>query len=190
MRYLILLFCLLYSYAIIRYHIGKELGFEYLFFVINKAISWTAATCLGLSVLTLKKPYPSKRFFGISSFALSLFHICLTLILAVLGFFPDYYFSSGISNLGLLILITGILTILLMIFPLLTSFFPANYPKAWIKLGKFALFVNILHPLIIGIKNWWTPGNWPLFLPPITLLAVLNYAIILQFYWKQKRVSQ
>lgn len=189
MKYLILLFCLLYSYAAIRYHIGKELGFAYFFFILNKAIGWSAATCLGLSVLTLKEPYPSKRFFGISSFILGLFHICLTFIIAIVGLFPDYYNFNGISNQGVIVLITGILTILLMVFPLLASLFPHKFPKIWIKLGKFALFVNVLHPLIIGIKNWWIPGNWPLYLPPITLLATLIYSLVILVYWKQKRVS-
>lgn len=187
MKYLILIFCLLYSYAVIRYHFGKELGFDYFFFVFNKALAWTAATCLGLSVLTLKEPYPSKRFFGISSFTLSLFHIGLTLILAIVGFFPDYYNTNGISNTGLPVLMTGILTILLMAFPLLASLFPTKFPKSWIKLGKIGLFINILHPLIIGFKNWWIPGDWPLLLPPITLLTVLIYSIIILVYWKQKK---
>lgn len=190
MKHLIFLFCLLYSYAVIRYHIGKELGFEYVFFVFNKAIAWTAATCLGLSTLTLEKPYPSKRFFGIGSFMISIFHICLTLILAIVGFYPDYYNSNGISNLGLIVLITGILTILLMVFPLLTSLFPNKFPKIWIKLGKFALIINIFHPIIIGFKNWWVPINWPLLLPPITLLATLIYAIIILIYWKQKKSAK
>jgi hypothetical protein len=187
MKYLILIFCLLYSYAVIRYHIGKELGFDYFFFILNKAIAWSAATCLGLSVLTLKKTYPSKRFFGISSFILSLFHICLTLILAIVGFFPDYYNTNGISNAGLQVLMTGILTILLMAFPLMASLFPNKFPKTWIKLGKFALITNIFHPVIIGFKNWSDPISWPLLLPPITLLTTLIYSIIILIYWKQKK---
>lgn len=190
MKYIFFLFIILYSYAAIRYHIGKELGVEYFIFVFNKALAWTSAMCLGLSIVKFIPPFPTKKTFGISSIILGLFHIALALLLTFDGFFPAYFRGGVISGEGFLVLFSGVLTILLMIFPLLTSLFPANYPKKWIKLGKFALFVNILHPLIIGIKNWWTPGNWPLFFPPITLLAVLIYALILLIYWRQKRVSQ
>jgi hypothetical protein len=189
MKYILLLFIILYSYAAIRYHIGKELGIEYFTFIVNKAVAWTSATCLGFSLLKFNLPFPTKKTFGISSFILGLIHITLTLVLTFGGFFPAYYSDNRISGEGFLVIVSGVLTIILMIFPLLASLFPSRHPKPWIKLGKFALFVNILHPLIIGIKNWWVPGKWPLFLPPITLLATLIYAIILLIYWKQKRVS-
>ncbi len=189
MKYLILLFIILYSYAAVRYHIGKELGVEYLTFVVNKAIAWAAATCLGLSLLKFSLPLPTKKTFGISSFILGLIHITLTIILAFCGFFPDYFNDNTISKEGFRILISGGLTILLMVFPLLASLNPPKFPRTWIKLGKFALFINVLHPAIIGIKNWWSIGNWPLLLPPITLLATLIYSLILLVYWKQKRVS-
>lgn len=189
MKYILLLFIILYSYAAIRYHIGKELGIEYFTFILNKSLAWTSATCLGLSIVKLNPPLPTQKTFGISSFILGLTHITLTILLTFGGFFPAYYSDYRISGEGFLVIISGGLTILLMIFPLLASSFPGRHPKIWIKLGKFALFVNILHPLIIGIKNWWMPGIWPLFLPPITLLATLLYAIVLLVSWKQKRVS-
>jgi hypothetical protein len=178
---------ILYSYAAIRYHIGKEMGVDYFFFVFNKAIAWTSATYLGLSLLKLKAHFPTKKTLGISSFILGLFHISMTFVLVYLGFFPKYYDAQAISNEGFLILISGGLTFLIMVFPLLASTFPTNYPNSWLKLGKFALLINIFHPVIIGIKNWWIPGNWPLFLPPITLLTIVIYGVLLFIYWKQKK---
>jgi len=188
MKYILLLFLTFYFYAAIRYHIGKELGLTYFAFVLNKAITWTSATCLGLSILKFNPPFPTKKTFGIGSFLLGSIHISLTMLLTFSGFFPVYYNNKSISGEGFLVLITGGVTIILMIFPLLASLFPTSYPKSWIKFGKLALFINILHPLIIGIKNWCSPGIWPLFLPPITLLAVLIHALILVIDWKQKRV--
>jgi hypothetical protein len=187
MKYLLLLFIILYSYAAVRYHIGRALGIEFFLFVFNKTIAWSAATFLGLSLLSIKAPFPSKKTFGISSFILGFTHVSLTLILAFLGFFPNYFNTNGLSNEGLLILISGGLTVLLMIFPLLASLFPEKHPKIWLKIGKFALLANIFHPIIIGVKNWWIPGKWPLLLPPITLLTTLIYAIIVAIYWKQKK---
>ena len=178
---------ILYSYAAIRYHIGKGMGIEFCFFILNKAIAWTSATCLGLSLLKLNSPFPNKRSFGIGSFLLAVVHISLTFVLVFQGFFPKYYDIDGISCEGFLILVSGALTFLIMVFPLLASTFPTNYPNSWLKLGKFALLINIFHPVIIGIKNWGIPGNWPLFLPPITLLTIVIYGVLLFIYWKQKK---
>ena len=187
MKYSFLIFFFLYSYAAIRYHVGKEMGVDYFFFVFNKAIAWTSATYLGLSLLKLKAHFPIKKTLGISSFILGLFHIAMTFVLVYLGFFPKYYDAQAISNEGFLILISGGLTFLIMVFPLLASFFPATYPNNWLKLGKIALLINLFHPIIIGIKNWCIPSNWPLYLPPITLLTTLVYGVVLLIYWKQKK---
>jgi hypothetical protein len=189
MKYILLLIITLYFYAAIRYHIGKELGHEYFIFVLNKAISWASATCLGFSIIKLNPPFPSKKTLGISAFILGLTHVILTLLLIFREFFPTYFSDKVISEEGYLVLFSGGLTITLMVFPLLASLFPSKYPKKLIKLGKFALLVNFSHPILIGIKNWWEPVYWPLLLPPITLLATLVYAFTLLVYWKQKRVS-
>jgi hypothetical protein len=188
MKYIVFLFIILYSYAAIRYHIGKGMGVEYFALILNKAIAWAAATYLGLSILKLKPPFPSKKTFGIGSFILGLIHITFTFLLTCNGFFPNYVNDQCISEEGLLVLISGGLTIIVMIFPLLASLFPTKFPRPWIKLGKFALCINILHPAIIGTKNWSALGDWPLFLPPITLLATLIYAYVLLVHRKQKRV--
>ena len=114
MKYLFLLFMILYSYAAIRYHIGKALGIAFFLFVFNKAIAWSAATFLGFSLLSFNAPFPSKKTFGISSFILGFAHVLLTITLAFFGFFPNYFNTNGLSNGGVLILISGGLTILLM----------------------------------------------------------------------------
>ncbi|MFM7661244.1 MAG: hypothetical protein ACKO6A_01095 [Bacteroidota bacterium] len=189
MKYILPLFLILYSYACIRYHLGKKLGVEYIVFVFNKAIAWAAAICLGLSVIKFNRPFIQKKTFGIYSFTLGFIHVILTLFMSLFDFYPTLFHNSLLTGSGFFVLLSGIMTFLLMIFPLLSSMFPNKYPDKWIKIGKIALFINFFHPIIIGFKNWWPTATWPLFLPPITLLISLIYTIILLIYWKQKRAS-
>jgi hypothetical protein len=187
MKYLITSFFLFYGYAIVRYHFGKGLDQTFFFFVVNKAIAWSATFYLGMSVLLLPKKFPSKKQFGLSSFALGIIHIILTLYLAILNYYPDFYNKGQISVLGFSVLMSGLLSISLMTMAFLASLFSSKFPKVWLHYGFFAFLVNSCHPIIIGIQNWFSPLLWPMFLPPITLLASLLSGIIFYLRWKQKK---
>jgi hypothetical protein len=142
MKYLITSFFLFYGYAIVRYHFGKGLDQTFFFFVVNKAIAWSATFYLGMSVLLLPKKFPSKKQFGLSSFALGLIHIILTLYLAILNYYPDFYNKGQISVLGFSVLMSGLLSISLMTMAFLASLFSSKFPKVWLHYGFFAFLVN------------------------------------------------
>jgi hypothetical protein len=187
MKYFISCFTLFYGYAVVRYHLGKGLDQTYFLFVLNKSFAWSASFYLGISILNLPRKWPTKQQFGLASFALGLIHIMLTLYLAYSNFYPELYKENHLSNLGVSILFSGILSIGLMLMAFLTSILPDRFPKKWLRCGYFAFIVNISHPFIIGFQNWVAPLKWPLYFPPITLLACLISGIILYFRWKQKR---
>lgn len=187
MKYFISFFTLFYGYAFIRYHLGRGLDQTYVVFVLNKAIAWSASFYLGISMLNLPRKWPSKQQFGLVSFALGLIHIMLTMCLAYSNFYPEFYKENQISNLGVSTLFSGIFSIGLMFMAFLTSILPDRFPKKWLRCGYFAFLINISHPIIIGFQNWFSPLKWPLYLPPITLLACLISGIILYSRWKQKR---
>lgn len=187
MRIILTLFFLFYAYAGVRYHFGKQLDISYFLFVFNKAVAWSAAAFLGLSLMHFSKKLPSRKLFGLSAFGFGLIHIALSLYLGLQGNFPELYVQDSLSEKGVLVLVSGLLSIAIMIFPFLTSIWPEKFPQKWFHYGKLALLVNLLHPLIIGVGNWWTPLKWPYFLPPITLLIVLMNGILFSIYWNKKR---
>lgn len=187
MRIILILFFVFYGYAVVRYHLGKQLNADYFLFVFNKAIAWSAAAFLGMSLMKFSKKLPSRRLFGLSAFGFGIIHIALSLYLGLQGNFAELYVQYSLSEKGILVLISGLSSIAIMLFPFLTSIWPEKFPQKWFHLGKWALLVNLSHPLIIGFSNWWTPVKWPYYLPPITLLIVLMNGIILTIYWNKKR---
>jgi hypothetical protein len=187
MKYFIAPFILFYLYAIVRYHLGKGLDNSYFLFVFNKAIAWTSSFYLGISILTLPNKFPAKKQYGLSAFALGIIHITVTLILTFSDYYPEFYNKNGITQMGVSILITGLLSISLMFLAFLASLFPGRFPKIWLHCGFFAFLINMFHPALIGFQNWFSPFKWPLYLPPITLLASLISVAIFYLRWKQKK---
>ena len=187
MRIILTLFFVFYGYAVVRYHFGKQLDISYFLFVFNKAVAWSAAAFLGLSLMNLSKKLPSRKLFGLSAFGCGLIHIALSIYLGLQGNFPELYVQDSLSEKGVLVLVSGLLSIVIMLFPFLTSIWPNKFPQKWFHYGKWALLINLFHPLIIGVSNWWTPLKWPYFLPPITLLIVLMNGILFSIYWNKKR---
>jgi hypothetical protein len=187
MKKILTLFLVFYGYAVVRYHFGKQLDISNFLFVFNKAIAWSSAAFLGFSLLQMPKNYPSRKVFGLSAFGFGLTHIILTIILGIQTHYKELFIQGSLTEKGFLVVITGVLSITLMIFPFVATLFPSKFPKRWFHYGKWALLVNLLHPLIIGVGNWWTPLKWPYYLPPITLLIVLMNGVLFSIYWNKKR---
>jgi hypothetical protein len=186
MKYIITLFSILYGYAFLRYHLGKQLDSSHILFVFNKAVAWLSAVLLGLSLIKLPIHYPSRRFFGLASFYSALFHIALMFILALGGKYPELYTNCELTLKGWSVLVSGALTFVIMLPPFLSSVFPSLFTEKYFHLGKIACFVNLFHPLFLGYKNWFIPAVWPFFLPPITLLVVLMNVILIFIYYKKR----
>lgn len=187
MRLILTLFFVFYGYAVVRYHFGKQLDISYFLFVFNKAVAWSAAAFLGLSLMHFSKKLPSRKLFGLSAFGCGLIHIVLSFYLGLHSTFAELYIEGGLSKKGALVLISGLTSITIMLFPFLTSIWPNKFPQKWFHYGKWALLINLFHPLIVGFSNWWTPLKWPYYLPPITLLIVLMNGILFTIYWNKKR---
>jgi hypothetical protein len=187
MKKILALFLVFYGYAVVRYHFGKQLDISYFLFVFNKAVAWSAAAFLGFSLLQLSEKFPSRKLLGFTAFGFGLTHITLALLLGIQTQYKELFLHGGLSEKGVLVLVSGLTSIAIMTFPFLSSIWPNKFPQKWFHYGKWALLVNLLHPLIIGVENWWPTYNWPFYLPPITLLIVLMNGILFSIYWNKKR---
>lgn len=176
-KYLFLfLFIPLYFYAFIRYHIGSEIPYKEWLFILNKAIAWTAITCIGLSILkdkSLRFIHTNRRTTGMTGFCLALVHAILVLFLFNKLHFDKLYSGDQLNFQGLMAISIGITSILIFCVP----FFAAlrKYPNSHkaFRLGKIGFILVLSHPLVIGISGWFHPKSWPFYMPPITLLAIL-----------------
>jgi DMSO/TMAO reductase YedYZ heme-binding membrane subunit len=182
----IVLFLALYTYAAVRYHIGQQLEWDQFFFVLNKAISWMAFILLTTSILKnefLSKSGTSRRWLGVSGFYLALVHILLAVILLCLDKYPKFLTNGQINILGWGVVSLGILAIIIFSIPF-TATLGKHANSNYFKIGKWGVMVIFFHPVLIGWGGWFTPTNWPLFMPPITLLSALYGSIIWYIRWR------
>ena len=189
LRNLSLLFSILYGYAIVRYHFGKSVPLEDWFFILNKAFAWFAMTLISLTLLkenTLQKFQFSKRHLGQLGFLFGILHICSALLLFSEKYYPKFYSDHTFSSIGWTSISVGIISILIYSLPLYGSFKKYSSENKLFKFGKIGLLINIIHPILIGYSGWFTINKWPLFMPPITLLAVL-FALLLFMLKKSNR---
>jgi hypothetical protein len=179
-----LLFLLFYSYAVLRYHVGKGLGQEEILFVLNKAFAWTAGTCFAFTLLP-KKWFPNtviyRKQFGLLGYGFSLLHITANIILINATNYPLLFNANKLNFHGWQIIILGILTILCFTMPLIATIQKQPAGNVLYKFGKIGVFASIIHVSIIGIHGWFFPLDWPYYLPPITLLFVITASGIVLF---------
>lgn len=173
----LLLFIPLYSYAFVRYHLGKDVPFEEWLFILNKAVAWTAITSISLSVLKVKHLAlikTDRRTTGFTGFTLALLHSILVLFLFNKFHFEKLYSGNQLNFLGWLAIMIGITSLIVFSFPFYATMrkFPSEH--RYFRLGKIGFFVVLFHPMVIGISGWFSPEKWPYYLPPITLLAFLT----------------
>lgn len=183
MRFLIVLFLTLYSYAAIRYHLGKHHGITEFLFVINKALAWWCATMLLLSIFsneTLGKISLTKRATGLYGYAVALIHICLTIYLLNPIYYPNFFSGNSINFSGWISILFGVLSIIFFSFPLVATWRNLADRKLY-KLGRLGILLNVSHVFSIGFGKWFPAAEWPLYLPPITLLFVVQ-ALLLFVY--------
>jgi uncharacterized protein YggT (Ycf19 family) len=99
-------------------------------------------------------------------------HVCVTLLLFSEEHYPNFYRSGSINGNGWLIISIGVVSMSLYALLFWVSVFGKNVNPKVFQLGKVAVLVNVFHPILIGLRGWFNPQNWPLYMPPITMLAV------------------
>jgi len=170
------IFVLLYSYAIVRYHLGKNIPWSEWFYIMNKAFAWTGFTLICLSVIQqkwLNKIKTSRRELGLQGFCFAFIHAISILFLFNADHYPKFYTGDDINSLGWIIISIGLLSLLVFSIPFVAALKNTSSNSKMFKLGKIGVFISVFHPFLIGYSGWFTPGSWPYFMPPITLLAVL-----------------
>lgn len=186
----VLLFSVFYGYAVLRYHVGKGVGWDEFLFVLNKSFAWLSLTMIALTVLkqsTLDKVNSSRRSLGNTGFFVAFIHILLTILLFNQERYPKFYLENEIDFQGWFMISIGIISSLIYAVLFAASMMNRSNDSSIFRLGKYAIVLNAVHPLLIGFQGWFSPNEWPFLLPPITLLAVMMVLLIfaLRVGWKK-----
>ena len=166
----LLLFCALYSYAHLRYHVGKAIPLSEWMFVLNKSIAWTGGILLGLSLFKYEGENIRKSLGNIGYLFASL-HIFLDLILMSPEHYPSFYSFGQLDEHACISITLGVTSFICFTTACLGSI-SKNY-KYLLRFGRIGILISLLHVTMIGKKGWFTPNSWPFYMPPITLLFVL-----------------
>lgn len=172
-----LLFTGFYSYAVLRYHVSGKTEWKEWFFVLNKSFAWTAFILLSLTILkpkTLEKIQLNRRVLGLTGYGFAIVHLISVLFLFSEVHYPKFFTDSDLNLRGLLSISAGSIAILLFTLPFIASVKKLSIDSPLYKFGKYGVAISILHPFFIGFSGWVSPFDWPLCLPPITLLAFLS----------------
>lgn len=175
------LFILFYSYAILRYHIGKEVSWNDWFFIFNKSIAWMGFTLIAISIIKqsrLKRFNLSRKNLGMTGFVFAFLHAVFVLILFNSDHYPKFYTGNDLNFLGWISISIGFVSLVIFSFPFVAAWKNKPNTANVFRLGKYGVMLNILHPLAIGFSGWFSPNEWPFYLPPITLLAVMTGIIV------------
>lgn len=189
-----LIFIVCYTYAIIRYHFGKHLvEWNHFPYVMNKAISWTAGTVMVLTLIPNERLIRfsiSRRTLGLGGYFLAVIHIAINLLLLSPDLYPSFFTDQTINAYGWTYISFGATSFILFSLPLYASL--KNYPSKDFryKFGKLGILLLMLHVASLGLKNWFLPKNWPMMMPPITLLFIIFCLVILLFKYLKLKVHE
>ena len=175
--YTLSIFVFCYAYAAIRYHLGAHVPLSEWLFILNKAIAWTAFMWIGLSVLPqrlLDKVKSDRRTLGMSGFTIGLVHILTTLFLLDPVHYGKLYTASSLNFSGWSAIALGAVSAVVYLFPLIGALQKRPNTDRVFRMGKIGFVFSTLHPAAIGFSGWLEPSGWPMYLPPITLLAFLT----------------
>lgn len=178
-------------YAAIRYHIGQELEIDQFFFVLNKAVSWTAFMLLTTSILsqqTLSAFKLTRRSLGTAGYLLAICHIVFSIALLCSEKYPKFLNDGALNLLGWGIVLIGLISFSLFSIPFALSMQKTSKSN-YLKLAKWGVLLILFHPLLIGWNGWFTPSKWPFLMPPITLLSVVYALFIWSLRWSSKKKS-
>ncbi len=197
-------FVIMTIYAVIRYNIAQDIGFErFFFFVINKSIAYTALFSIAMSALLpniksigieLKSNFINeKKNFGLFGFYLALIHILITIRNINPENYPKFFDELGnFSTNGTLAIVFGILTISILLLLKIISQkeiqekIQHSKLKLYLKTVYISLFFILLHNYFIGGDAWFTIEKWVWFMPPITLISGIT--VLIAFCVKAKSI--
>ncbi len=166
------------GYAILRYLIFKGVSPQQLpLYIFNKAISWAGVILIGLA--PFQKDWPARARTGIIGFVFGSFHLIASLLILNPTYFQKFYQANGWLTWQIeLSFMVGLFAAGFMTWLFIATIHgpppdAASYHNPFRWFGRGILLLTGVHVFLIGYEGWFTPLDWPGYLPPITLLSFL-----------------
>lgn len=193
-RWFAVVFSVCLGYAVLRYHVVGDVGWEHFaLFIVNKAISLAAVAFIAASyligpVIRWLNGDPRRlvviKFCGLVGFSFAAIHALMAILLMQPAYFGKFFASDGRMNgTGELSMTLGVLGLWAVSLPAITTL--PMMPKAiggvrWKRnqrMGYLALTLVLGHLVVMGWRGWVDPATWPSSLPPISLWAAVGCAL-------------
>jgi hypothetical protein len=113
-------------YAVVRYHIGKEIPWSEFPFVLNKSLAFMATFLIGITILPeswFKRFNATKKPFGTTGYLIAIIHILLVISLVSPERYPLFYDNNEFTARALWVFATGILSVFIFTFAFIASVF-------------------------------------------------------------------
>ncbi len=183
------------AYAIVRYHIvGPVPWKDFPLFILNKGISLSAFILLAcnfgfgpLNNLGIKIPegwLNARKSIGMTGFLLALIHALMSFMLFSPSVYGKFFVEDGtLTMLGGLSMLAGIIAFVILWGYNMSFQTFLREDKAFIQFitsRKFlivALLFGALHIIFMGYEGWLKPEDWHGGLPPVSLVAIVIFAV-------------
>ncbi len=182
MRAIHFVIVLVISYTMIRHYIHHDvlsINFQTLLF--NRVLAFFSMIFIGLSLIKrrrYKRAFRSRNL-ALLGFAFAISHIVITLVFFSEVHFPQFFNNDRLNMKGEIVLSSGVLSICIFCLPFIASLkvlgsrFYRERAKEFFTLSYISYLFAIAHVFIIGVENWMNWESWPMFLPPISLIAFI-----------------
>jgi hypothetical protein len=188
-------------YAILRYHVFKDVAWSrFPLFIMNKAISFAGFILLVISFSAgsfFRKQagswHTAQKFLGRTGFVLIILHIVMSLLLFRPEVYDKFFTEEGILNgTGELSMMLGCMGMvaLIMIQNSYQNYEKDNFIQKVSRSGGFYLAMlafSVLHIGILGFEGWMTPREWPGGLPSVSFISAVFFlsALLLLLFRKK-----
>ncbi len=183
------------AYAITRYHlVGPVPWKDFPMFILNKGISLSAFILLAcnfgfgpLNNLGIKIPegwLNARKSIGMTGFLLALIHALMSFMLFSPSVYGKFFVEDGtLTMLGGLSMLAGIIAFVILWGYNMSFQTFLREDKAFIQFitsRKFlivAMLFGALHIIFMGYEGWLKPEGWHGGMPPVSLVAIVIFAV-------------
>ena len=183
------------AYAITRYHlVGPVPWKDFPMFILNKVLSLSAFILLAcnfgfgpLNNLGIKIPegwLNARKSIGMTGFLLALIHALMSFMLFSPSVYGKFFVEDGtLTMLGGLSMLAGIIAFVILWGYNMSFQTFLREDKAFIQFitsRKFlivALLFGALHIIFMGYEGWLKPEGWHGGMPPVSLVAIVIFAV-------------
>jgi hypothetical protein len=164
---------LAFAYATVRYNVFGDVPWrQFPVYVANKAAALASLALLGLSLVTRDRV--NRRTIGAAGCTLLAAHAGASVLILTPAYFDKYFHADRTLTANAeAALAFGIVSAILAAVLFFTVQNNGNGRSLRRGAGRVVLITAAAHTALLGYPTWMKVGEWPAYLPPITLLATV-----------------